>query len=90
MFTKKSRYYNLATVTATDRQGRKIQAVTLRRIPETNGVESVVTDDSQLDVISERHYRDATRFWKIADANCELEPNELVKTTGRIIKIPKR
>lgn len=90
MFNKNSRYFGLDTVIGKDRQGRKVTAIKLRRLPETNGDPSVVTDETQLDVTSERKYRDATRFWKIADANSDLEANELVQTTGRTIKIPKR
>jgi hypothetical protein len=29
-------------------------------------------------------------FWHLADANTELEANELVKETGRIIKVPEQ
>ncbi len=90
MFKKNSRYYGLGTIVGKDRQGRKVKAVKLRRLPETNGTPSVVTDESKLDVTCERQYRDATRFWKIADANSDLEANELVETTGRVINIPKR
>lgn len=90
MFGKKSRYYGLATVRNTDRQGRIVQAVKLRRLPAAGGVETVVTDGSQLDVMSERQYRDGARFWHIADANSELEAGELVETTGRVINVPKR
>jgi hypothetical protein len=90
MFGKNSRYFGLETVTGKDQTGTSVQAVKLRRLPDTNGTEMVVTDSSQLDVMSECQYKDATRFWHIADANSEMEANELVETTGRIIKVPKR
>ncbi len=90
MFGKNSRYYGLATVKNKDRQGRVVQSIQLRRLPPASGVETVVTDESQLDVMSERQYKDATRFWHIADANSELEAGELVAAAGRIINVPKR
>lgn len=90
MFTKKSRYYDLETVSVKDSMGRSVQAVKLRRLAYTTGEETVIVDGDQLDVMAKDLYKDAARFWHIADANCDLEANELVKTTGRVIKIPKR
>ena len=90
MFTQKSRYYGLKTVEGTDRSGRRVQAVKLRRLPATTGTDVSVIDGSQLDVISEQRYKDGARFWHVADANTELEANELVRTTGRVIRIPEK
>ena len=90
MFTKSSRYYGLPTVAAKDSAGREVQAVKLRPLgtPAAELVE--VHDGDQLDVIAERRYKDGARYWHIADANSELEANELVRTTGRVIKVPTR
>jgi hypothetical protein len=90
MFLKNSRYFNLPTATGVDRRGRPVQGVRLRRLPATGGVELQVADKDQLDVISERRYKDATRYWHIADANSELEANELQRTAGRRIVVPER
>lgn len=90
MFLKNSRYFGLNTVAGKDRNGREVTAVTLRRLPSTPGVEMQVQDKDQLDVLSERRYKDATRYWHIADANSELEANELVRTTGRRILVPEK
>ncbi len=90
MFLKSSRYYELETVAVLDRSGREVRAVKLRRLPGTAGDKVRVTDSDQLDVMSEISFKDATRFWHIADANSELEVNELVRTAGRIIQVPRR
>jgi hypothetical protein len=90
MFANKSRYFGLETVSAKDTMGRTVPAVKLRRLAEPTGDEKVVVDGDQLDVMAENRYNDPTRYWHIADANCELEANELVATTGRVIKVPKR
>jgi len=90
MFGKNSRYFGLKTISSKDRKGRSVTAARLRRLADTVGKETVFTDGNQLDVFSERQYKDATRFWHIADANSELEANELVRTTGRIIDIPEK
>ena len=88
MFLKNSRYFDLPTVTTTDALGREVQAVKLRRLPVTLGEDTEVHDHDQLDVMSHRRYKDGTRYWHIADANSELEANELVRTTGRHINVP--
>jgi hypothetical protein len=89
MFGKKSRYRSLETVQGKDRMGRAVQVVKLRSLPAVNGVSMTVADQSQLDILSESIYSDATRFWHIADANSELEAGELVRVTGRIIQVPE-
>ena len=88
MFTKHSRYYKLNTVSKAV-SGHTIRAVTLRPLPKTTGAAVTIKDGDQLDVMSERQYREATRFWHIGDANTELEVNTLVQTAGRIIEVPE-
>lgn len=88
MFLRNSRYFSMETVTTKDCKGRLVQAVKLRRPPETNGIEIVVNATSQLDIMSKQQYEDPTRFWHIADANTELEVNELISKVGRVIKLP--
>ena len=89
MFLKNSRYYGLSTVIAHDRSGREVEAVKRRPLPATDGDPRTVAGHDQLDVISDAQYRDATRYWHIADANSELETEELVRTAGRVIAVPK-
>ncbi len=89
MFTKNSRYYKPKTISGTV-DGRTVLAVKLRRLPTTSGEARVIKDSDQLDVMSERQYRDATRVWHIGDANTELEVSKLVQTTGRIIQVPEK
>ncbi len=90
MFLKSSRYHELDTVEAVDRNGRNVKAVKLRRLPDTTGENTIVADSDQLDVMSETGHKDATRFWHIADANSELEANELARVAGRVIRVPVR
>lgn len=88
MFLKNSRYYNTETLVTKDSRGRTVNAVKLRRLPETDGDETAVDNRHQLDVMSNQLYQDGARFWHIADANTELEANALVETVGRVIKVP--
>ena len=50
----------------------------------------MVKDGMQLDVESERRYKDGARYWHIADANTELEANKLVERSGRTIAVPEK
>ena len=90
MFLKNSRYYGLDTVTVMDAHGREVQAVKLRRLAPTAGEPSVIRDHDQLDAMAQQRYQDPTRFWYIADANSELEANELTRVTGRRINVPPK
>ena len=90
MFLKNSRYYGLDTVDATDRQGRPVKAIKRRPLSATAGDAYAVQGPDRLDILAQRTYQDATRFWHIADANSELEANELTRVAGRIIDVPKK
>ena len=90
MFLKSSRYYGIETVDATDRYGRPVKAIKRRALPPTSGDAYTVQGPDRLDVLSQRLYKDGTRFWHIADANTELEANELTRVPGRVITAPKK
>lgn len=90
MFRSNSRYFNVPTVTATGADGHEVAAVTLRVLPRGTGKPTVVRSGDQLDVMAHARSGDGTRFWHIADANCELEANALVTRDGRIIAVPER
>lgn len=90
MLLKTSRYSSIAQATSTTRDGREIQVLTLRRLPEVAGQATVVQGSDRLDVMAHRLCADGSRFWRIADANTELEANKLVVEAGRIIEVPQR
>jgi len=90
MFLENSRYSKLKTIDAKARDGRSVKAVTLRILPAEGGGDHTVSQHERLDILAHRSYKDATRFWHIADANTELEANELTKETGRKITIPDK
>jgi hypothetical protein len=90
MFLKNSRYHALPTVACQNDRGEEVLAVTLRRLPAVAAEQVQVRDHDQLDILSQQRFKDGTRFWHIADANSELEANELVRVTGRTINIPPK
>lgn len=78
MFLANSRYFNVKTVAAENEDGRSLLAVMLRRLPYVAATPTVIKGNDRLDVIAQRKYGDATKFWHVADANTELEANNLV------------
>lgn len=92
MFLKSSRYSGQKLVDAMLQKGRTVKAVMLRRLPRPPGScnPMVVKMNDRLDIIAQRQYNNPTMFWHVADANTELEANELVEETGRVIKVPEQ
>ena len=95
MFLDNSRYFDVKTVEAEDAKGRKVTAVKLRRLPFVTGTPTVVKGHDRLDVMAQRHYSDGTKFWHIADANTELQANDLIKPRAqdkeaRVINVPEK
>jgi len=90
MFRSNSRYAGLSTTPVASPGGQELSAVKLRVLPQTVGTPATVKSGDQLDVMSERRYRDGTRYWHIADANTELEARNLTGESGRIIQVPER
>ena len=43
----------------------------------------------RLDVLAQQNYGDGTKFWHIADANTELEANDLVAEPGATVNLPE-
>jgi hypothetical protein len=90
VFLKNSRYYGLETVESVDSRGRPVSALKRRKLPAVVAEPHAVQGPDRLDVLAERNYADATRFWHIADANTELEANRLVRVAGRVIQVPEK
>lgn len=84
---KTSRYADVPTVDATASGGRTVPALTLRVLPPADGNPYLVLENDRLDLIADRSYGDATRFWRIADANTELDARRLIEP-GRTIDLP--
>lgn len=88
MVPKGSRYETTGAVTVTDADGRTHVALRLRLPPEaTAGYLHTVTAGERLDTLAYRYYRNAEKFWLIADANDETDPDDLL-VAGREVRIP--
>jgi hypothetical protein len=85
---KGSRYANVATYQTTDVNGEPVTALKIRFIPPTPaGYFHTYTTDERLDLIAYRFYRAPEKFWLIADANTEVDPEDLLEP-GRRLAIP--
>jgi nucleoid-associated protein YgaU len=88
MIFKGSRYQSTGTYQVTDANGRTKPALKIRFIPPTPaGYYHTFTADQRLDTISYGFYQNPEKFWLIADANNEMDPEDLLEP-GRQLLIP--
>jgi nucleoid-associated protein YgaU len=95
MFEATSRYAPLAVKThqqlLADGQFRWVRYVERRLLPPvgtaTPVIEHLVVQGDRLDNLTARYLGDPTQFWRIADANDSLRPEELTAETARAIVI---
>jgi hypothetical protein len=89
MFSDRSRYHGVPTETVTLPDGRTVTAVKLRPLPATTGSAFAVQEKDRLDLLARTRLGDGTAFWRIADANTELEAPRLEAPPGRVIDLPE-
>jgi hypothetical protein len=90
-FSMTSRYYNAETAAMETDDGRIVTYLRRRFLPAPEKFstidEHVVSDGERLDTISARYQGDPEAFWRIADANRAMRPQELTETLGRRLRI---
>lgn len=88
MISKGSRYEKTGTYVATDANGVTVKALKIRFIPPTPaGYLHTFKSGERLDLLAYNFYRNAEKFWLIADANTAMDPDELLDP-GRQLRIP--
>lgn len=88
MIFKGSRYERTGAYSVTTADGRRVTALKIRLIPETPaGFLHTFTADERLDLLAFTFYRNPEKFWLIADANSEMDPEDLLEP-GRQLRIP--
>jgi hypothetical protein len=91
MFQITSRYYNLPVAKLESAAGDTIAYVRRRFIPPASRftllLEHTVSESERLDHIAAQYLGDPEQFWRIADANNAMQPDDLVQTVGRRIRI---
>jgi hypothetical protein len=92
MFEPNSRYYNLETSTFTNSEGELITYKRRRFLPHGEGLPLLtsitVSEGDRLDNLTARTLGDPEAFWRVADANNSLNPEDLTAEPGVSIRIP--
>jgi len=90
-FPPQSRYHGIETATLSASDGPLVAYLRRRFLPAPERFsllfEHVVTEGERLDQIAGKHLGDAEAFWRIADANAAMRPEELTETIGRRLRI---
>jgi hypothetical protein len=91
MFPPTSRYYGIERVEKETPDGRKIVFLRRRFVPPPERFELLlehsVSEGERLDNITAEYLGDPEQFWRIADANGAVRPEELTETVGRRLRI---
>ena len=88
MIFKGSRYSKTGTLEVTGPGGQPVKALALRVIPDRPaGFFHTFHAGERLDLLAFRYYRNPEKFWLIADANPEMDPEDLLQP-GRLLRIP--
>ncbi len=90
-FPPTSRYYGIETTTIENVDGQTVVYLRRRFIPSPDRfsllLEHTVVDDERLDNITAKYMDDPEAFWRVADANAAMRPEELTETIGRRLRI---
>ncbi|AFY34123.1 LysM peptidoglycan-binding domain-containing protein [Calothrix sp. PCC 7507] len=91
LFPITSRYYGLDTAEFSTATGKKIVYLRRRFVPSPERFallqEHTVTEGDRLDNITAQYLGDPEQFWRVADANGAMHPDELTQTIGRRLRI---
>src|SRR3954468_7362136 len=90
-FPPNSRYAGLETVKLELDDGRTIVHLRRRFVPPPERFallqEHLVRQGERLDNITAHYMTDPEQFWRVADANRAMRPDELTETIGRRLRI---
>ncbi len=90
-FPPTSRYYGIETATIEAADGRILVYLRRRFVPPPERFALLlvhrVAAPERLDTIAATYLGDPEAFWRVADANAALRPEELTETPGRELRI---
>ena len=91
MFPPTSRYYRTQTAEFEERDGRRVVYLRRRFVPAPERFallfEHTVTEGERLDNVTFKYLGDPEQFWRVADANGAVRPEELTEEPGRRLRI---
>ncbi len=89
-FPINSRYYRAETAQFTTKDGRTVVYLRRRFVPPPESFSLLqvhsVTQGERLDHVAAQYLGDPEQFWRIADANNAMRPEDLMQT-GRKLRI---
>lgn len=90
-FPPGSRYHDVEVATLDLPDGRRIAYVRRRFVPPPDSFallrEHLVRSGERLDTVAALHLGDPEQFWRIADANGAIAPEQLTDQPGRRLRI---
>lgn len=90
-FPVTSRYHNIAQATLTTPNGKTVAYLQRRFLPLPGRFsliqEHTVIEGDRLDNVTAQYLGDPLQFWRIADANNAMQPEELTAEIGRKLRI---
>ncbi len=92
MIDQNSRYHRIGTDTLETGDGRIVTYLRRRFLPRGERlpllVEVTVNDGDRLDLITARTLGDPEQFWRVADANNAMNPDDLIREPGATLRVP--
>jgi hypothetical protein len=86
-----SRYYGVATTTATTADGRVVACLVRRVVPQPAAFATLqlvtVRDGDRIDRLAAQYLGDPLLYWRLCDANGVLRPDELTETPGLALRV---
>jgi hypothetical protein len=91
LYPPNSRYHGIATKELAGPDGRTIRYLVRRFLPRPDRMSAVrehtVQQSDRLDRIAALYFQDPELFWRIADANGAMAPEDLTEVVGRVLRI---
>ena len=91
LFAAGSRYYHVRTAILATSVGTRVVSLRRRFCPDPDTLavvaEHVRVDNERLDHVAAAYFGDPERFWQLCDANNAMDPAELVRVPGTILRI---
>jgi hypothetical protein len=90
-FPPNSRYNGFPVLTHVMADGRSVAYLSRRVVPSPDRFQTMnthtVVDRDRLDNLSAHYAGDPEQWWRLADANGVVRPNELIERAGRQLRI---
>ena len=91
VFPASSRYHGVGTAIHVTPDGRSITYVLRRIVPPPERFATLeeyeVVETDRIDNLASRFLGDPEQYWRLADANGALRPDELTREAGRFVRM---